>query len=109
VWDEEVLRECGGDWLFVHYADFHRFLFECAEANGTIIRLGSQVVGLDEDEDATVILANGERVRGDVIIGADGAGGALRKTMLDREEYVQGNGLMMYKFVLFFLARKSLH
>ena len=65
------------------------------------VHLGMQCVGVDQTEtSATAIFENGERVTGDVIIGADGVRSVVRSYVLDRKverryaRYVNWNGLV---------------
>ncbi|MFF2654237.1 FAD-dependent oxidoreductase [Streptomyces sp. NPDC058045] len=47
---------------------------------GTDVRFGAEVVGADAD--GTVTLADGEVLRGDVVVGADGVGSTVRRGLL---------------------------
>lgn len=55
----------------IHREDFHRVLLDEATRLGAEIRLGAEVTDV-VFEQPEVVLAGGERVAGDVIIGADG-------------------------------------
>ena len=51
--------------------DYQRVLYEAAVAAGTEVRFGARVEDVDEDAPAA-ILAGGETVHADLIVGADG-------------------------------------
>lgn len=55
----------------VHRAEYQRVLWEAAKKRGVTLRLGSLVVDIDEEHPA-VIIKGGERIEGDLVIGADG-------------------------------------
>lgn len=79
--------------------DLQAMLLEAVgEAN---VHLGMQCVGVDQDEDsATAIFENGQRVKGDLVIGADGVRSVVRSYVLNRKverryaKYVNWNGLV---------------
>lgn len=57
----------------MHRADYQYVLADEARRLGVVMRLGCDVVDVDSSEESpSVTLADGEVVRGDVIIGADG-------------------------------------
>lgn len=69
-------------WL-VHRGDFHAVLVAALEARAPgAIRTSARCVGCEQDADGvTLLLENGERVRGDVLIGADGVHSQVRTTL----------------------------
>lgn len=80
VWDQEVLKEAGGEFVFCHHADLRSMLREAAERAGAQIRDRAQVVSIDPTN-RTVTLASTEVISGDVIIGADGPSGISRELL----------------------------
>lgn len=65
------------------------------------VHLGMPCVGVDQDEhSATAIFENGQRIKGDVVIGADGVRSTVRSYVLNRKverryaRYVNWNGLV---------------
>ncbi|EAU85110.2 hypothetical protein CC1G_08083 [Coprinopsis cinerea okayama7 len=86
TWDEEVIRETRGEFLFTYHADLRKLLYDTAVGCGADIRMGVAVTDVDPDNQR-VKLATGEVIQGDAIIGADGVNGLTRKLMveLDRE------------------------
>jgi salicylate hydroxylase len=103
AWDDEMLRETGGEFLIAAYADVRALLLTAARANGALVRFGTPVEGVDE-ELAHVTLADGEVVKGDVIVGADGSKGALRNLVFEGEEQVGETGLALCKYVVLCLS-----
>ncbi|TFK50180.1 FAD/NAD(P)-binding domain-containing protein [Heliocybe sulcata] len=80
VWDQEVLKEAGGDFVFCHHTDLRRMLRTAAEEAGASIRYGCRVASVDPVT-RSVTLESGEVVSGDVIIGADGSLGVCREVL----------------------------
>ena len=64
----------------MHRADFHAVLEKKAKSlKRDVVRLNAKVVGFEErSNEVTVHLANGDRVTGDLLIGADGVKSAVR-------------------------------
>jgi FAD-dependent urate hydroxylase len=59
----------------------HRLLSEARSA-GVPVEFDAELVGVEEDVDSvTAVLADGRRLRGDVLIGADGVWSAVRRTV----------------------------
>lgn len=71
----------GAPYLQMHRADFHNILARCVTGlNPDAIHLGSAAVGFEESANGVVLLlADGRRIEGDVLIGADGIKSALRR------------------------------
>jgi salicylate hydroxylase len=71
----------GAPYWMVHRGDLHRVLVNAfnARAPGSL-HLDSRCAGFDEDGDGiTLRLANGERRRGDIVVGADGVHSEIRR------------------------------
>lgn len=66
----------GAPYVTVHRADLHKLLLDAAREAGVELRNGAAVV---DSEASTAILASGERVEGDALIGADGVKSVIRK------------------------------
>jgi salicylate hydroxylase len=68
-------------YAVVHRGDLHGvFLRACERSELIELRVSSEVVGYDQDgSSVTVRLANGERVTGSLLIGADGLWSNIRK------------------------------
>ncbi|KAK0218348.1 hypothetical protein EDD85DRAFT_961622 [Armillaria nabsnona] len=90
IWDEEVLRETRGEFIFAplaHIGDLRRLLYDTAVAVGANIRLGARVKTVNPDAQ-TVTLSTGEVLKADVIVGCDGPSGITRQVLLiEQEEY----------------------
>ncbi len=52
-------------------AKYQRLLYEAALEAGVEVRLSSRITSIDENA-PNVLLASGEMIEGDIIIGADG-------------------------------------
>jgi salicylate hydroxylase len=61
----------GSSHSVIHRADYHRILFDEAKLLGADIRFGATVEDIFFDG-PEVLLTGGERISGDVVIGADG-------------------------------------
>ncbi|KAJ7590073.1 hypothetical protein C8J56DRAFT_1048242 [Mycena floridula] len=84
-WNEEMLKESRGEFLFTHYAHLRKLLYHTAIMNGAVVRLGANVASIDL-WDQSVKLDSGEMYSGDVILGADGAMGLARQLSLQLAE-----------------------
>ncbi|ESK84839.1 hypothetical protein Moror_14964 [Moniliophthora roreri MCA 2997] len=85
AWDEEVLKETGGEFLFTHHCDLYRFLYEKAIFLGANVRMNTTAISIDPVFRA-ILLSTGESLRGDVIIGADGLLGISRAVVLTSQD-----------------------
>jgi salicylate hydroxylase len=83
----EAVHRWGAPYLHVHRADLLEVLVAELRARApNAIRTGIQVTGyVTTDHLVEVSLANGERVAGDVLIGADGIRSLVRERMLGAE------------------------
>src|SRR4051812_22909516 len=81
---EQAAERYGRPFYQVHRADLLGVLADALPADR--LRLGAKVTGVEQDEDgATVVLADGARITGDVVIGADGIHSYVREWMLGPE------------------------
>jgi salicylate hydroxylase len=80
----EYPRRFGNPYLVVHRGELYRLLLDaCRAAAGIELRAGRAVTGYEQDDaTATAVLATGERVTGDAVIGADGIHSAVRGQMV---------------------------
>jgi len=71
----------GAPYWMVHRGDFHRVLLEAFRQRAPgALRLGRRCTGFDQDQDNVwLMLENGERHRGDIVVGADGVHSEIRK------------------------------
>jgi salicylate hydroxylase len=80
---EASIERFGAPYWMVHRGDFHRVLLDAVRAAspGTI-RTGVACAAFEQTQDGvTLLLANGERVSGDVLLGADGVHSRVRQQM----------------------------
>ncbi|RAH46603.1 FAD/NAD(P)-binding domain-containing protein [Aspergillus brunneoviolaceus CBS 621.78] len=97
---EGIVREFGAPWLIIHRADYHRVLYEEAVRLGAEVRLGVAVEGVDFEGPA-VLLVGGERVRGDVVLGADGLWSQVRGWVVGGDGAMpQETGDLAYRAVI---------
>jgi salicylate hydroxylase len=80
---EVSVARWGAPYWLIHRADLHTILAEAVEARAPgSIHLGQRATGYSQDaEGAFLHLADGTRLRGDVVLGADGVHSALRQQM----------------------------
>jgi salicylate hydroxylase len=80
---ETSVERFGAPYWMVHRGDFHKVLLDAVgAASSDAIRTGNGCVGFEQDGDGvTLLLANGERVAGDLLIGADGVHSRVRQQM----------------------------
>ncbi|TFK18772.1 FAD/NAD(P)-binding domain-containing protein [Coprinopsis marcescibilis] len=85
TWDEEVIKETRGEFIFSHHSDLRKLLYDTALDCGAKVRLGAAVTEVDP-ENRQVTLSTGEIIRADVIVGADGVNGVCRMLMVEEDE-----------------------
>ncbi|KAJ7471053.1 hypothetical protein FB451DRAFT_326145 [Mycena latifolia] len=85
VWDEELLRETRGEYLFAHLSDLIQLLYDEATSQGVEFRLGTTAVSIDLEQ-VTITTHSGELLQADVIVGADGIRGLTRQILLREED-----------------------
>lgn len=74
--DRSTQREkYGAPYVTIHRADLHDILCQAAAHAGANLRCNAQVVG---SEGTTALLADGSKVTGDILIGADGVKSVIR-------------------------------
>lgn len=82
-WEEEVLRETGGDFLFLHHVGLRQVLYNAAIAAGAEVRTGTTVTSVS-GEGPHVTLASGETLLADVIVGADGCSSVVQQAIVGK-------------------------
>jgi salicylate hydroxylase len=99
-WKEEVLREIGGEFLFLHvhiiscprfiliylliqHAGLRKVLYDAAIAAGAEVHAGATVVSVSGDG-PHVTLTTGETLLADVIIGADGCSSVVQRAIVGK-------------------------
>lgn len=71
-------------WL-IHRADYQNCLYAHAQKEGVDVRLNSFVTKVIDSEAPSVVLASGEVLKADLIIGADGIRSKVREAVLGAE------------------------
>ena len=85
------------DWAFQH-DDLYDILYDAAVAHGAQIRYEANVVSVDP-EAQEVTLESGEKIGGDVIVGADGEFGLCRAAVIGQPVFGAPTGVAMYEYV----------
>jgi FAD-dependent urate hydroxylase len=81
----EVSRRLGAPTYDIDRGGVQEALIEALDDG--VVRMGSEVVGVEQDEaSATVVLADGGRASGDLVIGADGVRSVLRTAVAGERE-----------------------
>ncbi|KAJ0414705.1 hypothetical protein BJY00DRAFT_305396 [Aspergillus carlsbadensis] len=93
---EGIVEEFGVPWIIIHRVDYYRVLLDEATRLGAEVRLNAEVADIDF-EGLEVLLASGERVAGDVIIGADGLYSRIRDLVLETPLYPEETGDSAYR------------
>lgn len=77
-------KQHGAPYFHIHRADLHELLVSAvARLDPGCITLNARAMGFEEAADGvTLLLADGTRVRGDVLVGADGIKSAIRAQIL---------------------------
>jgi salicylate hydroxylase len=79
----EAMSRYAAPYWMVHRGDFHRALADALLARAPAsLHVGARVTGFEQDGfGVTLLLGDGRRVRGDVLIGADGVHSQVRRTL----------------------------
>lgn len=85
-WEEEVLRETGGDFLFLHHVGLRQVLYDAAIAAGAEVRAGTSVASVSGDS-PHVKLTTGETLLADVIVGADGRSSIVQRAIIGKDVF----------------------
>ncbi|EIW83389.1 FAD/NAD(P)-binding domain-containing protein [Coniophora puteana RWD-64-598 SS2] len=82
IWREEVMRELGANWHFMHYQDLYNMIYNAAIKAGANIHFGKRVVNVQTDsERPCVTLSDRSILQADLIIGADGPNSVVRRIL----------------------------
>ncbi|KAH6916235.1 hypothetical protein BKA70DRAFT_1216463 [Coprinopsis sp. MPI-PUGE-AT-0042] len=102
-WQEDVIKETGGDFLLMHYDDIYAMLHRLATDKGVEIILGADIknVYYDEDRELPVVeLANGRVHHSDIVIGADGYNSTVREVVTGQPDSWVDTGMSFYTIVV---------
>jgi salicylate hydroxylase len=86
--DVRALERYGSPYLCMHRGDLHSALVDAVRTQGKdVIRISSACTGFDQDGTGVELqLANGDRVRADALIGADGIHSTVRRTLYGADQ-----------------------
>ncbi|MET0240945.1 MAG: FAD-dependent monooxygenase [Sphingobium sp.] len=85
-------EQYGAPYLYTHRGDLHEVLVAAVEAAGGVIHLGSAVTGAAAGKTgATLTLADGRVVEGDLIVAADGVKSNIRRMLETAEPHFTGH------------------
>jgi len=87
------------NFLSTQYDDLHRMLYKLATSAGATVIYDTAVttVSINETSDrAHALLANGEVMNADIIIGADGYGSVVRDVITNQENEGTSSGLSVF-------------
>ncbi|KAJ7159060.1 hypothetical protein C8R43DRAFT_1105536 [Mycena crocata] len=109
LWHPELLIDARGDFLQMRHKDLLHILSNAARhskgpSSEVTLLFDAEVIEIDGDT-CSVTLHSGETHHGDVIIGADGASGLVRKYLIREESKKDGmdgvpSGLSVYSAVI---------
>ncbi|KAF4340669.1 salicylate hydroxylase [Fusarium beomiforme] len=91
-----VLDSFKDTWLVIARADLHQAFWDAAKNAGAELRLDSEMTEIDF-QNSCVHLVGGEKVTGDVIVGADGLYSRARGQLLGRDSGPTETGDLAYR------------
>ncbi|WP_407564806.1 FAD-dependent monooxygenase [Streptomyces sp. 184] len=91
----------GNPYVVVHRGELYRLLLAaCRDSDAVELRARAHVTGYRQDEaGATVLLDTGERVTGEVVIGADGIHSAIRQQLVG-DGAPRVSGITVYRTII---------
>ncbi|KAF5650801.1 salicylate hydroxylase [Fusarium tjaetaba] len=92
----DIIESFGDTWLVIARPDYHQVLWEAAKNAGAELRLGSEMETIDFQA-SCVYLVGGEKVAGDVIVGADGLWSQARNQLLEKDSPAVETGDLAYR------------
>jgi salicylate hydroxylase len=98
-WNGLMEERYGAPFWGMHRVDLQRVMLARARELGVDVRLGCRAVSVDF-AGAEVELASGERVKGDVVLCAEGLWSAIRGQFLGRESRAKETGDLAYRIVI---------
>lgn len=102
-WQEDVIKETGGDFLLMHYDDIYQMLYKLALGKGVQVMFGAEIAGVwfDEHREAPAIgLKNGSVFYSDIVIGADGYNSLVREVVTGQPDSFVDTGMSLYSIVV---------
>ncbi|KFY46025.1 hypothetical protein V494_00648 [Pseudogymnoascus sp. VKM F-4513 (FW-928)] len=98
-YDSEILNRYGSPIWCLHRADLQKAMVERAVELGASLQLGSRVTNVDL-ELATLTLGNGNTIRGDIVLAADGLWSSTRNIFMGQDVMPRATGDLAYRLVL---------
>ncbi|KAJ9144666.1 3-hydroxybenzoate 6-hydroxylase 1 [Pleurostoma richardsiae] len=100
----ESLKVWQHPWLLSHRVQLHNELKKAAteaagEGRPAVLRTSSRIVDVDPST-ATVTLSDGSKFSGDLVVGADGVGSAIRKAVAGDDIKPFGSGKSAFRFLI---------
>ncbi|TKA24489.1 hypothetical protein B0A50_06646 [Salinomyces thailandicus] len=80
-----------------HRGEIHKIVFDHAVEQGVEIRLGQQVTEYFESDQGAGVVSDGERITGDVVLGADGVRSKARMLVLGYDDKPKPSGYAIYR------------
>jgi 2-polyprenyl-6-methoxyphenol hydroxylase-like FAD-dependent oxidoreductase len=80
-----------------HRGEIHKIIYDHAISIGVEIRLGQRVTEFFEDDGRAGVVSNGERIRGDAVLGADGVRSKARELVLGYDDKPKPSGYAVYR------------
>ncbi|KZT24261.1 FAD/NAD(P)-binding domain-containing protein [Neolentinus lepideus HHB14362 ss-1] len=104
-WNEDLMRQAGGMYNFMHLSDLANMLADNARFHGAQIRYNEKVVSMTKGSlkaniKPSVTLASGETLTADVIVGADGPDSTVKHFLLGERPVGKPMGLLMWNTLL---------
>ena len=105
TWDgEEVLQQWWDDEDRIYgkkytgrRGEIHKVIFDYAMSQGIEIRLGQKVTEYFENDNEAGVVSNGDRIVGDVVLGADGVRSEARGLGLGLKDKPKATGYAIYR------------
>ncbi|KAF5379818.1 hypothetical protein D9615_005791 [Tricholomella constricta] len=96
-WDDEVMKETRGEFVFTRHSALRRLLYDVAISCGAEVRLNTKVAAIDPEERTVTLEGSGEQLRADVVVGADGLGGLTRRILHHASEEPHMGAMDMFR------------
>ncbi|KAF9005899.1 hypothetical protein BDQ17DRAFT_1303286 [Cyathus striatus] len=100
-WQEDVIKETGGDFLLMHYNDLHFMLYDLALSVGAKVSFNKTVSSVCNDERTPkVSLLSGEVLMADVVVGADGHQSLVRELVTGELDDAVPSGMEFFTIMV---------
>ena len=94
-------RKYGAPFIDMHRVDLQKILYEKAVELGVDVKLGQRVRRIEhENGQPEVIFEDGETMKCDLVVGADGLWSKCKESLLGRKDNPQPTGDLAYRIVL---------